>query len=88
MLSVGRFPSAYSVNGYVLVAFFKGLAILRDFNGLRIENSNRDVLAAKFNRGVSRRNPALERRVSALLADSHSDVGPFNWANSNAILFS
>jgi hypothetical protein len=40
MLSVERFPSASSVNGYVLVAFFKGLAVFRDFNGLRIEDAN------------------------------------------------
>src|SRR6266702_941483 len=76
-----------SVDGYVFVAFFQRLAVFRDRNGLRIENSNRDMLTAKFNRAVSRPAHGLARSPPLLVAYSHPYVGSFEWANSDALLF-
>ena len=75
------------IERHVCVAVFQRLAVFRDLNGLGIENTNRDVLAAKFNRAVSRRNPTLERRLALLITHSDPHVGSFKWANSDAILF-
>jgi len=82
----GEFMAA-SVNRYVFVVIFQRLAIFCDLNGIRIENTDRDMLAAEFNGAVSRRNPTFERGISLPVADGHPNVGSLKWANSDAILF-
>src|SRR2546430_11150001 len=76
-----------SIDRHVFVVLFQRFAVFRDLNGVRIQNTNRDVLAAKFNRTVSRRNPALERGLPVRIAHSHPNVGSFQRANSDSILF-
>src|ERR1700688_2604557 len=52
-LDVGRFLGLFrvpSVHRHVCVIFFQSFAVFRDCNGLGIENPNRHVLTAKFNR--------------------------------------
>jgi len=78
---------AESVHRYVFVACFQRLAILRDLNGVRIENTNRDMLTAKLNGAVSRRNPPLERGLPFRVTHSHPNVGSFERANGDPILF-
>lgn len=78
---------AASVNRYVFVPVFERLAIFGDLNGVGIENTDRDMLAAEFNGAVSRRDPTLERGISLPVADGYPDVGSLKRANSDAILF-
>jgi len=75
------------VNCYVLVVVADSLAILLDLNGIRIENANRDMLPAEFDRAVGRRNPALKRRILAAIIHRDSEVGSLQRANSDTILF-
>src|SRR6266446_2458349 len=88
-LDVGRFlrtlPST-SVHRHVCVIFFQSFAVFRDCNGLGIENPNRHVLTAKFNRAISRRHPTFERGLAVLIAYGHSHVRSFKRADSDAIL--
>src|SRR5258705_12092388 len=70
----GEFMTA-SVNRYVFVVIFQRLAIFCDLNGIRIENADRDMLAAEFNRAVSRRNPTLEGGIPLPIAYGHPNVG-------------
>ena len=78
---------AESVHRYVFVARFERLAVFRDLNGVRIENTNRDMLTAKLNGAVSRRNPPLESGLPFRVAHSDSHVSSFEWANGDPILF-
>src|SRR6266487_4340929 len=75
------------IDRHVFVVLFQRFAVFRDLNGVRIQNTNRDVLAAKFNRTVSRRNPALERGLALFITHNNPHVRSFEWANSDAILF-
>src|SRR6266403_5428702 len=86
-LSVGRFLIAALIHRHVLIAHFQRLAVFRDLNGVRIENTNRDMLTAKLNGAVSRRNPPFESGLPFRVAHSHPNVGSFERANSDAILF-
>ena len=75
------------INRHVFVVVLQRLSILCDLDGIRIENPNRDMLAAEFYRTICRGNPAFEGGTAAFVAHSHLNVGPFKWPNSNAILF-
>src|SRR6266480_2857167 len=75
------------IDRHVFVVLFQRFAVFRDLNGVRIQNPNRNVLAAKFNRTVSRRNPALERGLALFITHNNPHVRSFEWANSDAILF-
>ena len=48
------------INRHVLVVVFQRLSIFCDLNGVRIENANRDMFAAKFHGTICWRNPAFE----------------------------
>src|SRR5206468_4711284 len=74
------------VNRHVLVVVFQRLTILCDLDSVRIENANRDMFSAKFNRAIRRRNPSFEGRTSAFIANSHLYIGSFKRSNGNAIL--
>jgi len=82
----GEFMAA-SVNRYVFVVIFQRLAIFCDLNGVRIENTDRNMLTAEFNSAVSWRNPTLERGTPLPIAYGHPHIRSFEWANSDAILF-
>src|SRR6266478_6367113 len=82
-LGLFRVPS---VHRHVCVIFFQSFAVFRDCNGLGIENPNRHVLTAKFNRAISRRHPTFERGLAVLIAYGHSHVRSFKRADSDAIL--
>src|SRR5207249_10629806 len=73
------------VDRHVLVVLLQRLAVFGERDGFRIENSNRDMLAAKFNRTVSRGNPSLERGFS-IIAHCYPHVSSFERANGHAIL--
>src|SRR5436190_4552689 len=82
----GEFMTAL-VNRYVFVVIFQRLAIFCDLNGVRIENTDRNMLTAEFNSAVSWRNPTLERGTPLPIAYGHPHIRSFEWANSDAILF-
>src|SRR2546429_1075713 len=84
-LGAFRLPS---VQRHVLIALFQRLAVFRDCNGLGIEDPNRDMLTAKFNRAISRRHPTFERGLGVLIADGDSHIGSLKWANRDPILVS
>src|SRR5213594_3145090 len=75
------------IDRHVFVVLFQRFAVFRDLNSVRIQNPNRNVLAAKFNRRVSRRNPALERGLALFITHNNPHIRSFEWANSDAILF-
>ena len=75
-----------SVNRYVFVVIFQRFAIFCELNGIRIEDPNRDILTAKFNRTISWGDLLFERCFS-VVAYGHPHVGSLEWANSDVILF-
>ena len=74
------------VDRHVLVVLLQVLPVLGDLNGLTIENTNRDVLAVKLNRTVSRRNPSFERRFS-VIAERYPHVSSFERLDGDPVLF-
>src|SRR5204862_3394636 len=80
----GEFMTAL-VNRYVFVVIFQRLAIFCDLNGVRIENTDRNMLTAEFNSAVSWRNPTLERGTPLPIAYGRPHIRSFEWANSDAI---
>ena len=77
---------ARSVDRHVLIVLLQRLAVLSDRDGFRIEHPNRYVLAAKFNRTVSRGNPSFERGFP-IIAYRHPHVRSFERPNGHPILF-
>src|SRR5438034_7315117 len=75
------------IDRHVLVVFVEGLAIFLDLNGVRIKNPNRNMFPAEFHRAIGRGNPVLERRILAPIVHGDPEVGPFQWTNSDTILF-
>src|SRR5215475_16211490 len=73
-----------SVDRHVLVVLLKILSVLGDFNGFRIEDANRHVLTAKFNRTISRRDPSFEGSFS-VVAERYPHVSSFERLNGDSI---
>src|SRR4030095_15121908 len=80
---VGRL--LYLIDGYVFVVFFERLTIFHDLNGVTFENTNRDMVTAKFHCAVGWRNPAFEGGLFALIVHCNLNVGSFQWTNSDSI---
>src|SRR5262249_8534932 len=76
-------PRLPLIHCQVLIAFFQRMAVFRNLNGVRIENSNRDMLAVKFNRAISRRHPTFERGLAVLIAYGDSHVRSFKRVDSD-----
>ena len=75
-----------SVDRHVLVVFLQRLSVFGDLNGFRIEDPNRHVLTAKFNRTISRRDPSFERSFS-VVAECYPHVSSFERLDGDSILF-
>ena len=90
-LDVGRsaldvFFLAALIDCHVLVVLLQLLSVLGDLNGFRIEDPNRHVLTAKFNRTIRRRDPSFERGFS-VIAEGHPHVSSFERLDGDSILF-
>src|SRR5260370_568351 len=75
-----------SVDRHVLVVFLQRLSVFGDLNGFRIEDPNRHVLTAKFNRTISRGDPSFERSLS-VVANRYPHVSSFERLDGDSILF-
>ena len=73
------------IDRHVLVVLLQRLSVLGDLNGFRIEDPNRHVLTAKFNRAISRRDPSFER-CFCLVAERHSHVSSFDRLDGDSVL--
>ena len=74
------------IDRHVLVVFLQHLSVLGDLNGFGIEDPNRHVLTAKFNRTISRGDPSFERSLS-VVADCYPHVSSFERLDGDSILF-
>src|SRR6266487_3854605 len=74
------------IDCHVLVVLLQLLSVLGDLNGFRIEDANRHVLTAKFNRTIRRRDPSFERGFS-VIAEGHPHVSSFERLDCDSILF-
>ena len=74
------------IDRHVLVVFLQHLSVLGDLNGFGIEDPNRHVLTAKFNRTISRRDPSFKRGFS-VIAERYPYVSSFERLDRNSILF-
>ena len=74
------------IDRHVLVVFLQRLSVLGDLNGFRIEDPNRHMLAAKFNRTISRRDPSFESSLS-VVAECYPNVSSFERLDGDSILF-
>ena len=88
MLGVERSAFAFSllIDRHVLVVLLQRLSVFGDLNGFRIEDPNRHVLTAKFNRTISRRDPSFER-CFCLIAERYPHVSSFERLDGDSILF-
>ena len=74
------------IDRHVLVVFLKRLSVFGDLNGFRIEDPNRHMLTAKFNRTISRRDPSFVRSFS-VVAECYPHVSSFERLDGDSILF-
>src|SRR5713101_6048011 len=81
-----RMTDLLLIHRHVLVVFLQRLSVFGDLNGLRIENPNRHMLTAKFNRTINWRDPSFERSLS-VVAECYPHVSSFERLDGDSILF-